>query len=559
LESTLDGNPTFIEGGAAVVLDADVTVSDAELDALNSGNGDYDGASVTLNRGNVLTSSLGTNTTSEDLTCDMPPPAGTKNIYNWYKDGNPIQVLNMPFEGGSDGSSTKDYSDFGNNGTVTNATWNATGGHDGKGAYEFGGHTSYIEVTDVPVDATAGAYSVWINANSVNRSEGIIDTGGFDIFKWGTDLRFRGDITIDISSWNDNEWHHLAYTWENSTATAYIDGVAVGTGNNTIVSPQPIKIGALDGNNGWCFSGTIDDVQIFNQTLSTEQIANIYNGDVNIIDSEETTDGEEWQVKVTPNDGTLDGTEEASNTITIGGGATATTAANADDVFGFSDGNGITLETSTSLNKTVLQKSGVTIAIFDTTTIPGELKITFTNSGGQTPTSADVDYILQQITYANSSDAPPATAQINWTFDDGNTGGQGTGGALQAIGSTTVNITAVNDAPEFDTASFSGENVITTGASGALLVTTADVDGDGDLDVLSASINDDKIAWYENDGSQTFTAHTITTGANGAYSVTAADVDGDGDLDVLSASLNDHKIAWYENDGNETFTAHTVT
>ena len=26
----------------------------------------------------------------------------------------------------------------------------------------------------------------------------------------------------------------------------------------------------------------------------------------------------------------------------------------------------------------------------------------------------------------------------------------------------------------------------------------ADVDGDGDLDVLSASGNDDKIAWYEN-------------------------------------------------------------
>ena len=37
----------------------------------------------------------------------------------------------------------------------------------------------------------------------------------------------------------------------------------------------------------------------------------------------------------------------------------------------------------------------------------------------------------------------------------------------------------------------------------------ADVDGDGDMDVLSASYNDDKIAWYENDGSQNFTAHII--------------------------------------------------
>ena len=63
------------------------------------------------------------------------------------------------------------------------------------------------------------------------------------------------------------------------------------------------------------------------------------------------------------------------------------------------------------------------------------------------------------------------------------------------------------------------------------------MDGDGDLDVLSASAYDDKIAWYENDGSQSFTPHTISTAADGAVSVFAADVDGDGDLDVLSASV----------------------
>ena len=43
-----------------------------------------------------------------------------------------------------------------------------------------------------------------------------------------------------------------------------------------------------------------------------------------------------------------------------------------------------------------------------------------------------------------------------------------------------------------------------------------------------------------------------------ARSVFAADVDGDGDLDVLSASLGDDKIAWYENDGNQNFTAHII-
>ena len=52
-------------------------------------------------------------------------------------------------------------------------------------------------------------------------------------------------------------------------------------------------------------------------------------------------------------------------------------------------------------------------------------------------------------------------------------------------------------------------------------VHAADLDGDGDIDVLSASFLDNKIAWYENDGVQTplvpqFTEHVISTDAAGA-------------------------------------------
>jgi hypothetical protein len=99
-----------------------------------------------------------------------------------------------------------------------------------------------------------------------------------------------------------------------------------------------------------------------------------------------------------------------------------------------------------------------------------------------------------------------------------------------------------------DEGSFGTQQVISTAADGAQSVFAADLDGDGDLDVLSASANDDKIAWYENTDAGSFAAQpAISTTAADATSVFAADVDGDGDLDVLSASASDDEIAWYEN------------
>ena len=71
------------------------------------------------------------------------------------------------------------------------------------------------------------------------------------------------------------------------------------------------------------------------------------------------------------------------------------------------------------------------------------------------------------------------------------------------------------------------DSTMSTSANGARSVYAADVDCDGDMDVLSASRFDSKIAWYENDGSESFTEHVISTSADGATSVYAVDVDGD--------------------------------
>lgn len=95
---------------------------------------------------------------------------------------------------------------------------------------------------------------------------------------------------------------------------------------------------------------------------------------------------------------------------------------------------------------------------------------------------------------------------------------------------------------------FGPQVVISAAPDDVQSVFATDLDGDGDMDVLSASAGDDKVAWYENEGGGVFGAQVlITTQADSAASVFASDLDGDGDLDVLSASHLDMKVAWYEN------------
>ena len=84
----------------------------------------------------------------------------------------------------------------------------------------------------------------------------------------------------------------------------------------------------------------------------------------------------------------------------------------------------------------------------------------------------------------------------------------------------------------------------------AFSVYVADIDGDGDMDVLGAAHYANVIAWWENtagDGTA-WTEHIVDGTFDGARSVYAADVDGDGDMDVLGAAYLADDITWWESD-----------
>ncbi|NEQ38838.1 MAG: VCBS repeat-containing protein, partial [Okeania sp. SIO3I5] len=126
-------------------------------------------------------------------------------------------------------------------------------------------------------------------------------------------------------------------------------------------------------------------------------------------------------------------------------------------------------------------------------------------------------------------------------------------------GNETATLTITDNAVPTTKAVGANEIVISTNANAATSLFTADVDGDGDVDVLSASFYDNKIALYLNDGSNNFTEQVISTNASNARSVFAADVEGDGDVDIFSASRFDDKIALYLNDGSNNFTEQIIS
>ncbi len=106
------------------------------------------------------------------------------------------------------------------------------------------------------------------------------------------------------------------------------------------------------------------------------------------------------------------------------------------------------------------------------------------------------------------------------------------------------------------------EHAIVEDIGGEMSVFAADVDADGDMDVLATSRWYDKIAWYENDGTPRergyWTEHIISETADEAWSVFATDMDADGDMDVLAAARSDGEIAWYENDGMQNYTERVI-
>ncbi len=103
-------------------------------------------------------------------------------------------------------------------------------------------------------------------------------------------------------------------------------------------------------------------------------------------------------------------------------------------------------------------------------------------------------------------------------------------------------------------------HTISASANGPISFQIADIDGDGNNDVVAGLYGDDTVIWYKNGGDGSSWASGKTIGSTcGVVDVNVADLDGDSDPDVLVAGTYDDEVVWFENpETGEDWRRHVV-
>ncbi|HXJ56204.1 MAG TPA: LamG-like jellyroll fold domain-containing protein [Verrucomicrobiae bacterium] len=246
-------------------------------------------ASLTLTYGGrvtvtaVATDNIGATTTSAAVElCVQGPGAPAGLVGYWPLDGNGTAVVGV-------------------NGNLVNAPVatddrNATA----NGALAFDG--TLLQRVEIPGGgglngATMGTISLWAKwtgpqdggfggsfgavfgrqANGL-FSDNIINLSSSDPDSANVQWRQNNAGTVNITSTavvGNNNWHHIAVTFTDTTSELFVDGVSDGTGGGGVLhnnSTIPLAIGAWAGDGDSYASASVDDVAVWNRVLTADEI-----------------------------------------------------------------------------------------------------------------------------------------------------------------------------------------------------------------------------------------------------------------------------------------------
>jgi predicted ribosomally synthesized peptide with SipW-like signal peptide len=191
------------------------------------------------------------------------------------------------------GGMAYDNSGYGNNGTINGATW-----ADGKynPALSLDGLNDNVVVNDsdslkpdkvtleawVKRDGTPGTYK-YIAGKHYDGGKGSYalytgSTGGLRFYIGHSTYTLSPDAGTGV--WDGN-WHHIVGTYDGANVRLYVDDALVGgavTTQSIAYNTDKFYIGSYD--NGYYFSGLVDEVRVYSRDLNASEILERYNAGI---------------------------------------------------------------------------------------------------------------------------------------------------------------------------------------------------------------------------------------------------------------------------------------
>lgn len=143
------------------------------------------------------------------------------------------------------------------------------------------------------LNLTSGTVSVWFQYTGglylVSDANNNTDRNGWALTKTGTNtfsLQLCSGAAIQtittVSTFSTSTWYHFVATWNGTTVKLYINGTQDVSTSQTVTpafTTNPLILGAgYDGSSmAFPFTGTIDEVGIWNTVLTQTQITTLYN------------------------------------------------------------------------------------------------------------------------------------------------------------------------------------------------------------------------------------------------------------------------------------------
>lgn len=165
---------------------------------------------------------------------------------------NILSFKSLPFNGTDQYGDTNDSTDFSDSGDFSVSLW-----------YKGTGPDYIISQAQV----TSPGYS----------SDWIIGLGSGPLF-W-----MKGTTLGNISSINDNQWHHLVLSWNRTTETftGYIDGGSIGESSTVVgYGAEPgatVKVATRGDGTSNFSQGNLDEISMWNKALDATEVSELYN------------------------------------------------------------------------------------------------------------------------------------------------------------------------------------------------------------------------------------------------------------------------------------------